>query len=334
MDANLFLLTLLKYFIFVFLFIVILWLLRKQKSLKLERRIGRYSLTPLKNKTKNKTLTEEIKTLYKTAIIKLRKPLSKMSFLNNLSKKYSKYTINESDKTIDFISKKLLISFIFIILVIITKIIKLKTFSIFSLIIYFIFGFYLYDIYLIIERKRRNKIIEDQILRAIIIMNNAFKAGKSTLQAVEIASKELNEPISNEFQKIYKDMKYGLSIDTVFERFAKRVEVEEARYVSSSLTVLNQTGGNIIKIFSSIEKTLFDKKKLQEELKNLTASSKLIVKILLIIPIIFTLLIYVLNPTYFAPLLNSTLGILILIVILLMFILYIVILRKITKVKV
>ena len=49
-------------------------------------------------------------------------------------------------------------------------------------------------------------------------------------------------------------MKYGLSVDTVFERFARRVKLQEAVYVSSSLTVLNKTGGNIVEVFSSIEK--------------------------------------------------------------------------------
>ena len=40
-------------------------------------------------------------------------------------------------------------------------------------------------------------------------------------------------------------------------------------YLSSSLTILNRTGGNIVAVFDSIEKTLFDKKKLKEELKRL-----------------------------------------------------------------
>lgn len=48
-------------------------------------------------------------------------------------------------------------------------------------------------------------------------MNNAFKAGKSTIQAVEIAKNELPEPLKYEFRKIYNDMKYGLSVDVVFK---------------------------------------------------------------------------------------------------------------------
>ena len=65
---------------------------------------------------------------------------------------------------------------------------------------------------------------------------------------------------------MHQEMKYGLSVDVVFDRFAKRMNLEEAEYLSSSLTILNRTGGNIVAVFNSIEKTLFDKKKLNEEL--------------------------------------------------------------------
>ena len=174
----------------------------------------------------------------------------------------------------------------------------------------------------------------NELLRAIIIMNNAFKSGKSTLQALRIASKELPEPICDEFKKMYLDMKYGLSVDTVFERFSQRVKLEEASYVSSSLTILNKTGGNIVEVFSSIERTLFDRKKLNEELKNISSGPKLIVRVLFLVPIVFTLIIYLLNPSYFTPLFSSPLGIIIIGIIIVMFTIYILLLKKILKIEV
>ena len=194
-------------------------------------------------------------------------------------------------------------------------------------------GFYILDIYLIVTSRINKRKIEDEMLRAIIVMNNAFKSGKSTIQAVEIASKKLPKPIGYEFEKIYEEMKYGLSIDTVFDRFAKRVGIEEAEYLSSSLTILNRTGGNIIAVFDSIEKTLFDKKKLKEDLKNSTTVSKLVVKILLFVPILFALVIYILNPHYFDPFFASSLGYILLFIIIVMFIVYAYLLSKIVKVN-
>ena len=202
----------------------------------------------------------------------------------------------------------------------------------FKHIINYFIGYYLLDFLLFFNYKRKTRNIENDLLRAIIIMNNCFKAGKSTLQALKVASDELPYPLGDEFKKMYLDMKYGLSIDTVFERFARRVNIDEAIYLSSSLTILNKTGGNIVEVFSSIERTLFDKKKLKEEMKNISAAPKVVVIILSIIPIIFVFIVYLLNPMYFNPLFNSVLGYIIISIIIIMFIIYLILLLKTLKV--
>lgn len=319
-------------FISIF-FIVCLLLIKQNFSIKYERRIGKYSIEPIRNK--NVSLFDSLKKNYDNFVKKFRKILCKSTLIQRLSKKYEKYVgYGEKEKAIDYVINKILISLIFILVVVFSQVLQGRVISFFELFIYFILGYFILDIYLIYSKRRRIKLIENQMLRSIIIMNNAFKSGKSTLQAVEIASRELSEPISLEFEKMYKDMKYGLSVDTVFERFANRINIEEARYVSSSLTILNKTGGNIVNVFSSIEKTLFSKKKLKEELRNLTASSNMIVKVLLFVPIVFIGIIYLLNPTYFQPLFSSPLGYMIIFLIILMFIVYVWFLQKIMKVKV
>ena len=210
----------------------------------------------------------------------------------------------------------------------------MKVLGIYDYILNFFVGYFLLDIYLYFNKKRENKLISNELLRAIIIMNNAFKSGKSILQAIKIASEELPEPICDEFKKMYLDMKFGLSVDTVFDRFSKRVDLEETVYVSSSLKILNKTGGNIVEVFSSIERTLFDKKKLNEELKNISSSPNMIVKILLFVPIVFILLIYILDPSYFSPLFESPLGYIIIGMIVIMFIIYALLLKRILKIEV
>ena len=319
----------------VILFIIIILMLRQSISLKKEKRIGYYSLDPIVDNSLS--LIDKLIDKYFRFVKSQRKFIGKIKFLKKKSRKYEKYIkykYRERFEAIDFITNKLVISFNFLLLTIFSQVFTIKVLSIYELIINYFIGYYLLDIYLFFDYKRQIRLIENELLRAIIIMNNAFKAGKSTLQAVEIASLELPEPICDEFKKMYLDMKYGLSVDTVFERFAKRVNLEEAVYLSSSLTILNKTGGNIVEVFSSIERTLFDKKKLREELKNITASANMIVKILLVVPFIFIGLIYILNPNYFDPLFSSPLGYIVIALIVVMLIIYLLILRKIMKVEV
>ena len=329
MDKRLLIVLIQILLVFAIVIIITLYL-RLNNAVKLEKRIARYSVRYNKDDG-NESAFDKFWKKYIKFVKKQRKKIRKL--VPNLTRIYDKYSVGSEYKAEDYITHKFVISILFVALTIIAMSIQGKFVTLLQLVISLIIGFYVLDIYLIINSKLTKKKIENDMLRAIIIMNNAFKSGKSTIQAVEIASKKLPKPICFEFKKIYEEMKYGLSIDTVFDRFSQRVAIEEAEYLSSSLTILNRTGGNIVAVFDSIEKTLFDKKKLKEELKNSTTVSKLVVKILLVVPIFFVLIIYLLNPDYFSPFFESTLGYLMLGFILLMFIVYAYLLGKIVRVE-
>ncbi len=299
-----------------------------KKMIMLEKRISRYSL---------KRLTLDDVSLSDKALIKYKRLTNKFynnKLLKKLSIKYDRYLYgSDNNNAIIFIINKLIIALVFILLIIISNTIRGNILSFHMYIFCFIIGYYIYDIYLVYSLKIRRKKIKNDMLRAVIVMNNAFKVGKSVLQAVNIVSKTLPRPISIEFKKIHQDMSYGLSADIAFSRFAKRVSLEEANFIASSLTILSKTGGNIVNVFSSIERTLFDKKKLESDLKNSTAASNLVVKFLMIVPIIFILLIYMVSPNYFNPLFNSILGYFIIMIIVIMLSIYLYLLNKIMKVS-
>ena len=310
--------------------IIITLFLRLNNAFKLEKRIARYSVRYTKEEA-NASVFDRVWGNYLIFVKKQRKKIRKI--FPTLVKRYDKYSVGTIYKTEDYITHKLVISILFVLLTIISQAIQERFITLIQLLFSMIIGFYILDIYLIINNRINKKKIENDMLRAIIIMNNAFKSGKSTIQAVEIASKKLPKPICYEFKKIYEEMQYGLSVDTVFDRFSKRVNIEEAEYLASSLIILNRTGGNIVAVFDSIEKTLFDKMKLKEDLKNSTTVSKLVVKILLVVPVFFVLIIYLLNPDYFDPFFASPLGYLMLGVIVIMFSIYSYLLSKIVEVN-
>lgn len=313
--------------LFILLFLILVY--RLNRMILLDRRISRYSL---------KRLTLDDVSLMDKILIKYKRLIKR--FYNNkiikkLSLRYDRYLYGtDSSNAIIFIINKLIIGTLFVLLIVVSNAIRGNIVSFGVFIFSFIIGYYIYDIYLVYSLKYRKKRIKNDMLRAVIVMNNAFKVGKSVLQAVKIVSKTLPRPISIEFKKIYQDMSYGLSADVAFSRFAKRVNLEEASFVASSLTILNKTGGNIVNVFSSIEKTLFDKQKLESDLKNSTAASNMVVKFLMFVPIVFILVIYMVSPDYFNPLFESILGYFIIFIIVIMLSIYLYLLNRIMKVEV
>ncbi len=314
--------------------LIILFLVKYIRSIKLEKRFSRYTINSSKNKSIS--LFDNLYYQYLDFVSKLSKSLSKSAFLKKRSNRYNKYECfyNKEYNAMDFMARKIIVGFIYIVVACLAKLVNSSILTVFEMIIPFIIGFYTLDIIYIYKYTMYKKKIENDMLNAITIMNNAFKAGRSIVQAVDLVTIELKGPIAKEFKKIHTEISLGLDVEVAFKRFADRINISEAVYLTSSLSVLNKTGGNIIKVFDSIEKNVFMRKKLQDELKTLTSSSKLITYVLIFVPIIFIIFIGIINKEYFNPLFENPLGIILMLIMLIIYITYIIIVKRLMKVRI
>lgn len=316
------------------LFSILIYFIKYNKGILIEKRISRYSVKPIKDYSHS--FFGSIIRVADKIIYKISNFLSKSVIVKKSSKRYNKYVkafCKEDDTTITIISQKVVMSIIFTLVAIISKTIRLQVLSIYEVFLPILVGYYFLDIIYEYRYRTYRKKIENDFLQAIIVMNNAFKSGRSIYQAVELVSTELTGPISQEFKKISLEISYGLDIEIAFKRFDERIQIDEVAYLTASLSITNKTGGNIIRVFDSIEKTLFNRKKLKLELKSLTSSSKLIMYVLIAVPIFFVTIISMLNTTYFLPLFSSPLGYALIVIMLIIYITYIIIVRKIIKVR-
>lgn len=320
--------------ILIVILLIFALVLKYLKGVKLEKRISKYTIEPIKDNYMS--VFDKIFSYYRNFNSKIGKIFSKSVFLVKYSKQYEKYinTVDSTHKeTIDFIVSKVFIGVIFLVIAIFSKTIQLKVLSIYEIIIPLTLGFFILDIVYFTKYKVYRNRIENDLLQAIIIMNNAFKSGRSIMQAIDLVASELEGPIAEEFKKMSLEISFGLSIENAFRRFSERIQLDEVRYLTASLSILNKTGGNIIKVFSSIEKTLFNQKKLKLELKALTGSSKIIVYVLFVVPLLFIIFISIIDPTYFLPMITTPLGFILTAIILVVYIIYIFVVRKVMKVR-
>lgn len=314
--------------------VLVTQIMKFKRIISLENRILKFSVFSITDKSVS--FSEKVEDYYLKLIKRISTVVSKSKLAVRHSKVYDKYL----DKTkivrssaIDIISNKILISFITFLIMIISDVLRQQPIGMFQVLISILFGYFLPDIFLVLSFKQKQKRIEEDFLKAIIIMSNAFKSGRSIMQAVEFVSKELDGPVSEEFKKMYIDLTYGLELEVVFERLANRIKLDETKYMASSLVILNKTGGNVVKVFSSIERSFFERRKLNDELKSVTALSTFVFRILVTIPFIIFLMIYVLNPEFFAPLINTTIGNILLGIIILIYVTYIVVVKKVIKIR-
>lgn len=329
-----YLLNLNEIIVICLLIALLIFLLILNRTVKLEKRLVKYTVKPLKDHTKS--ILDKVSRKVDYLSYRISDSIDRFDTVKRSSKKYQKYIdafSNGKYTAIDFISRKIITSLTFLFASIIVQTLRFKFLNILELLIPIIVGYFLLDIIYAYKYYKYRKKIEKDLLQAIIIMNNCFKSGRSITQAINIVAEQLEGAISDEFKKMSLEISFGLEIEVVFQRFADRIKLEEAAYLTSSLSVLNKTGGNIIKVFTSIEKTLFNRQKLNLELKSLTGSSKVIMYVLTIMPVLFVIVISFINKEYFKPLFTSSIGFIIIGIILILYIAYIIIVRKIMKVR-
>lgn len=318
--------------ILMFILIVVYLISKYKKALNIENRIEPFTVKPVKDTSLS--ISEKFIEKYQGITKKISKNFDKSVIAKKYSKRLKKYlpvtNIHKTEE--DIFAGKIIAGFVFVLIALFSKILTFKIIGVSEIVLVYTFGFFVLDILYFIKYKIFRWKIESDFIAAITIMNNSFKSGRSIIQSIDTVADELNGYVGEEFKRMSLELLYGLEIDVVFERFAERIGLEEANYLTASLTILNKTGGDIIKVFNLIERNMFDKRKLKLELSSLTSGSRIVVATLLGMPFFFALVISMINKEYFVPLFTTQIGRLLLIFMIIYYIIFVVVVRKIMKV--
>lgn len=324
MNKEIFMIIL-KTIILIVLLTLFFYILNASKANKNIKRINRFSLTSLNNE--DPTFFDKLEAFFQKLIMKISTKLSKINIFQRYAKHYEKYDNNGYK----YIILKFFLALIFILLNFLCISIYNFKQNVISYLISFMVGFELLDLVLKLKYYKKEKKAKQDLIEAIIIMNNALKSHLSINQAINIVINELNDPIKEEFKKISIDLSYGISIDEAFKRFYERTNIEEIKYIVVALKVMDPAKKNYIKIIDLIEKKFLYQKKIKNLSYCKTISSVLIFRISLLIPFLIPTIILIINKKYFQLLYTTYIGIIILIIIILLYILYIFLIRKILR---
>ena len=131
--------------------IVIDFLIKLNKAIKIERRVARYSIDSIMEYDNN--LGDSIKNRYNHFLKRIRNIFKENSILKRQASKYDKYIMaGDTINVIDFIIIKLLIGICFVVLVIVSLAIRGSVISFIGMVISFIVGYYIYDVYLYLKK--------------------------------------------------------------------------------------------------------------------------------------------------------------------------------------
>lgn len=181
--------------------------------------------------------------------------------------------------------------------------------------------------------KRLNN-FQRQLADCLSLVANSLRAGFSFLQTMEIISREMEPPMSTEFERVMRDTSLGKSLDEALHDMDERVGSADFSLVVTAVLIQQQVGGNLATILDTIRSTITERIRIRREVNTLTAQGKMSGIVLACIPVALALFFYISSPEYLTPLLTTDIGKVAIIGTVFLVIVGFIIIRKIVDIKV
>lgn len=293
-------LIILSVFFFSLFFFLSLYLLVFSKKIQLRSRLqGIKSMKEDFEEVMDEENQEKNKDKVSPAM-RLRKVIPLEGYLDKKRKKLMQASILL--KAEEFIFITVMVSLILGLLVyIFTQIMIASVFA-------FFIGFKFSDSYILSVKRSRSKKLNEQLPDALGAISNSLRSGLSFVQSMNIAMKEMEAPIREEFARVIRDNTLGKPLDEALQDMAERNENEDVDMLVTAIMIQRQVGGNLSEVLDVITGTIRERMRIKGEVNTLTAQGKLSAVIIGLLPIGIALVISVMNPEYINVLINNPLG--------------------------
>lgn len=163
-------------------------------------------------------------------------------------------------------------------------------------------------LYLSLKASRRTKAFGAALPDTLQLIAGSLSAGYSMPQAVDTVVKEGNPPISTEFNRALVENRLGVPIEDALDGVADRMKSVDFAWVVMAIRIQREVGGNLAEVLTTVAATLRERERLRRQVQVLSAEGRLSAWILGGLPIVFTLYLVLVRPTYLEPLVTTVLG--------------------------
>lgn len=150
----------------------------------------------------------------------------------------------------------------------------------------------------VLKRNKKLALFGSQLSDAMVIICNALRAGQSFQTAMKSVADEMEEPISREFMRVYRETQYGMPLETSLARLVARTKNQDLDLMCAAVIIQRQIGGNLAAILENISDTINQRIRMRGEVKAMTSAGRFSGYIIGGLPVIIILLLMFVNPQY------------------------------------
>lgn len=172
------------------------------------------------------------------------------------------------------------------------RVLLLGTFSI-------VLGLFIPVLFLQLRANRMRKKMQEQFPVALDVFVRGLRAGHPVAAALDLLTVEMPDPIGSQFGIIVDEVTYGAELRDALHSMAERWDMSDMRMFVVSLSVQNETGGNLAEILENLSKVIRDRHSMMLKVRALSSEGRMTAVILTALPILAFTTLFTLNPPFY-----------------------------------
>jgi tight adherence protein B len=153
-------------------------------------------------------------------------------------------------------------------------------------------------LYIRIRKQRRLKAFARQLPYALDLIKSSLEAGHSLLRGLQVVVAEYADPLGTEFRSAIEQNRLGLPLPRALEEMLKRVPQDDLRLLVVAVRVQSEVGSSLAVIIGRLSEIVRTRQRLQQQIKALTAQSKMSGIVVGFLPIVMLAAFSIIQPSY------------------------------------
>lgn len=146
--------------------------------------------------------------------------------------------------------------------------------------------------------KRRQK-MQEQFPVALDIFIRGLRSGHPVSSALDLLTKEMEDPLGSEFGLVLDEVAYGADLRDALQSMADRWGIEDIQMFVVSLSVQNETGGNLAEILANLASVIRERASMYMKVRALSSEGRMTALVLTALPVLTFSGLFLLNPSFY-----------------------------------
>lgn len=154
-------------------------------------------------------------------------------------------------------------------------------------------------------RRKRLALFDKQLPDALELMARGLRVGHPLNVTINSVAEEMSDPIASEFGVVVDQVAYGETLVDAVLDLADRIGTEDVRYLATSISIQNGTGGDMARMLGTLSRVIRDRMALRQKVRSISAEGRLSAMLLTAIPFLMIGLMQVVTPEYYGDVMTD-----------------------------